>query len=69
MKSKAEVLEKAEQVPAKSNAVCIICGKPATDLVDGDPSCEEHIEMVYEDQVENYTQHHLADEEWLEKEE
>ena len=69
MKSKAEVLEKAQQIPAKSSSVCVICGKPATDMVDGEPSCEEHIELVYEDQVESYTQNHLADDEWLEKDE
>jgi hypothetical protein len=30
---------------------CKICGKAATRLVDGDASCEEHAELVYEDQV------------------
>ncbi len=46
---------------------CVICGKPATQSVDGDPSCDEHIELVYEDQVEQYTQKHLTKDEWLEK--
>jgi len=50
----------------KPGSVCRICGKPATRLVDGDPSCEAHAELVYEDQVEKYTQEHLANG-WLEK--
>ena len=63
MKAKEKSAEKA----AKSPSVCVICGKPATRAVDGEPSCEDHVELVYEDQLEDYTQHHLADEEWLEK--
>jgi len=43
---------------------CSICAKPATQLVDGDPSCDEHIEQVYEHQVEDYTVRHLVDNEW-----
>ncbi len=61
MKSKEQPAEKAAEQPL----VCVICGKVATRLVDGDPSCEEHAELVYEDQVEAYTQRHLADGEWL----
>jgi hypothetical protein len=45
----------------KTSSVCIICGKPATRVVDGDPSCDEHAELVYEDQLEKYTQQHLSD--------
>jgi len=63
MKSK----KKTQVAPVKKGKVCIVCGKPATRIVDGDPSCEDHAELVYEDQVEKYTQHHQADEEWLEK--
>ena len=44
--------------------ICAICAKPATQLVDGDPSCDEHIEQVYEHQVEDYTVQHLVDNEW-----
>ena len=68
MKSKVVKFTKpaADSVPQKLS-VCIICGKPATRDVDGDPSCEEHAELVYEDQVERYTQKHLANDEWLEK--
>ena len=66
MKSK----EKLEEQPidtAKAASVCIVCGKPATRDIDGDPSCNEHAELVYEDQVETYTQQHLVRDEWLEK--
>lgn len=45
---------------------CKICGKPATRLVDGEPSCDEHAELVYEDQVEAYTKEHQKKGEWLE---
>ena len=44
--------------------VCSLCGKPATQLVDGDPSCPDHIEQIYEHQVEDYTSKHLVDNEW-----
>lgn len=49
----------------ENQAVCIICGKPATQLVDGDPSCEEHIELVYENQSEDYTRDHMKENDWL----
>jgi len=48
-------------------SICVICGKPSTRLVDGEPSCEEHAELVYEDQLEEYTQEHLSKDQWLEK--
>jgi len=35
--------------------------------VDEDPSCDEHVELVYEDQVESYTLRHLADQDWIGK--
>lgn len=66
MKTK-ESKEKLQEPTADKPLACLICGKPATRLVDGDPSCEEHAELVYEDQLENYTQDHLAGDEWLEK--
>ena len=67
MKSQDKPPEKAADKVVSSPLVCMICGHIATRLVDGDPSCEEHTELVYEDQVEAYTQHHLTDDEWLEK--
>jgi len=41
--------------------VCTICGKPATDMVDGEPSCADHIELVYENQLEDYTREHQGE--------
>lgn len=61
---KSKVVNSSEPVAKpqdKSSSVCIVCGKPATRQVDGDPSCEEHAELVYEDQLEKYTQQHLND--------
>jgi len=55
-----EIIERVEK-----DALCIICGKPATQLVDGDPSCEEHIELVYENQLEDYTSNHMKENDWL----
>jgi hypothetical protein len=67
MKSKSKKPKKATPTAAKAGQVCIICGKPATRVLDGDPSCDEHLELVYEDQVEKYTASHLKEDEWLEK--
>jgi len=67
MRSKAREEEKSPEILLEAGSVCVICGKPATTLVDGDPSCEEHIELVYEDQLEDYTLRHQTDDEWLEK--
>ncbi len=47
------------------NALCSICQTPATQMVDGEPACSEHIELVYENQVEDYTKAHQRDNEWL----
>jgi len=67
VKSKIVEFEKSQHTEKDSPSVCVICGKSATRVVDGDPSCEEHAELVYEDQLERYTQNHLADGDWLEK--
>lgn len=67
MKSKDKKVRKTAAKAAKTGRVCIICGKPATRVLDGDASCEEHLELVYEDQVEKYTAGHLKEDEWLEK--
>jgi len=61
MKSKKRAQDKPAEGPLPKGLVCIICGKPATRMVDEDPSCDEHVELVYEDQVESYTLRHLAD--------
>lgn len=58
-----KVLNIEEKHSGKSN-VCTMCGKPATQLVDGEPSCGDHIEQIYEHQVEDYASKHLSDGEW-----
>lgn len=50
MKSKGKGKVKQPKVP-----VCTVCGKPATSTVDGEPSCDKHRALVYENQVEDYT--------------
>jgi hypothetical protein len=44
--------------------VCSMCGSPATQLVDGEPSCAAHVGQIYEHQVEDYISKRLADNEW-----
>jgi len=39
---------------------CVICWEPATRLVDGDPSCERHANLVYENQMEDYIRVHMT---------
>jgi len=38
---------------------CVICSKPTTRLVDGEPSCDYHANQVYEHQMEDYIRKHL----------
>ena len=45
--------KQSDKTTAQTRNVCVICGKPATENVDGEPSCREHIELVYENQVED----------------
>jgi Fe-S-cluster-containing hydrogenase component 2 len=63
VKAFAEKTVAIEDKPASKQQVCTICGKPATQLVDGEPSCALHVEQVYEHQVEDYTRTHLTDQE------
>ena len=55
-----KILNLEEKDSGKSN-VCTMCGKLATHLVDGEPCCADHIEQVYEHQVEDYASKHLSD--------
>lgn len=57
---------KSNKDKEKKVSVCTICQKPATRVVDGEPSCEQHANLVYENQLEDYTKDHLADGEWRE---
>jgi hypothetical protein len=56
---------KAKEATEKAKTGCTICGKPATTSVDGEPSCEEHIALVYENQVEDYTNDQQANNAWV----
>jgi len=58
------VVKTADKKNDKAPLFCPICGQPATQSVDGEPSCSAHIEQVYEHQVEDYTSRHLADNQW-----
>ena len=64
--SKGKSAEKSELREPSLNAslFCTLCGKPATQLVDGEPCCQDHLEQIYEHQVEDYTRKHLTDNEW-----
>lgn len=44
----------------KAPPVCLVCGKPATETVDGQPSCSKHVELIYENQVEDQTAKELG---------
>ena len=50
----------------KKISMCTVCRKPATRTVDGEPSCEQHAQLVYENQLEDYTKDHLTEGEWSE---
>jgi hypothetical protein len=54
-------LEKSESPKLNPASVCSICRKPATQLVDGEPSCAEHVGQIHEHQVEDYARAHLSD--------
>ena len=58
MKTVVDKLRIEDKQPEK---VCTMCGRPATQSVDGDPSCADHVEQVYEHQVEDYASKHLTD--------
>jgi hypothetical protein len=60
MKSKGKGKVKQPKVP-----VCTVCGKPATSTVDGEPSCDKHRALVYENQVEDYTNDEQANNAWV----
>ena len=65
-KSKLKLEKLEAQGSGAVNPVCTLCGKPASQLVDGEPSCEDHIEQIYEHQVEDYTRKHLTNTPWRE---
>jgi hypothetical protein len=64
MKDAVTSLLKSDAKESKKQLVCSLCGAPATQTVDGEPSCAAHIGQIYEHQVEDYTRKHLVDNEW-----
>jgi len=65
-REKAKV-EKLDAPQTKTTgSVCSLCGRAATQRVDGEPSCDDHIEQIYEHQVEDYTRKHLTNTPWRE---
>lgn len=64
LKEAMEKMLNIEEKDSGKSTVCTMCGKPATQLVDGEPSCADHIEQVYEHQVEDYASKHLSDGNW-----
>lgn len=63
LKEAVERVLRTEDKPPEKPRVCTRCGNPATQLVEGEPSCADHVEQVYEHQVEDYTSKHLTDNE------
>ncbi len=59
------IMKSKQRKPKEKPLVCTICGKPATTSVDGEPSCDEHISLVYENQVEDYTNDEQANNAWV----
>jgi hypothetical protein len=55
------VSDNSENSKLGAASVCSICKKPATQLIDGEPSCADHIGQIYEHQVEDYAQSHLSE--------
>ncbi len=39
---------------------CSVCGKPTLRLIDGEPCCDEHASLVYENQFEDFTAHDMG---------
>lgn len=43
----------------KHDLCCVICNTPTSRLVDGELSCDRHANLVYENQLEDYTKLHM----------
>jgi hypothetical protein len=50
----------------KKVSLCTICKKPATRTVDGEASCDQHAQQIYEHQLEDYTRDHVLSGDWPE---
>ncbi len=64
VKDLEEYSVKVDEKKSEEPRVCSMCGNPATQLVDGEPSCAAHVGQIYEHQVEDFTSKHLHDNEW-----
>jgi hypothetical protein len=64
MKEAVMSLLNVDEKESGKQRVCSLCFEPATQLVDGEPSCAAHIGQIYQHQVEDYTRKHLVDNEW-----
>ena len=51
----------------KKVQLCTFCKKPATRTVDGEASCEQHAQQIYEHQLEDYTRDHVLAGNWPEQ--
>jgi hypothetical protein len=51
---------------AKKVSLCTLCKKPATRTVDGEASCEQHAQQIYEHQLEDYTRDRVLAGNWPE---
>lgn len=63
MKIRHEIAANAEiqarqEAPAAGR--CVSCGAPATEMVEGDPSCELHVQQVWENHLEDYAIEHVS---------
>ncbi len=58
-----DTLKKPEKAPSTTTAkklLCTVCGKPTLRLIDGEPCCDEHAALVYENQFEDFTAHDMG---------
>jgi hypothetical protein len=60
-KGKSAKVKKVTKSASSRTLRCTVCGKPTVRLMDGEPSCNEHAALVYENQLEDYTNAHLSD--------
>ena len=60
-KGKSAKVKKVTRAAGSKTLRCTICGKPTVRLMDGEPSCDDHAALVYENQLEDYTKDHLRD--------
>jgi hypothetical protein len=60
-KGKSAKVKKVTKAASIKTHRCTICAKPTVRLMDGEPTCDDHAALVYENQVEDYTKEHLSD--------